>query len=218
MKKSDFASRLSQALETRGMKAADLSKKTKVAEGTISCYINGRYEAKQNRVQVFAEALDVNPAWLMGYDVPMEAERSQPAPAPRPIPKGFEPMPKMKKIPLVGSIACGTPILAEENIEGMVCVPEKWHATFTLTCEGSSMEPKIHDGDLVAIRSQPTVENGEVAAVRIEGDATLKRVYLHESFIELRAENPAFESIILAKEDMNTVTIEGKAVGLCRDI
>ena len=95
MKKSDFASRLSQALETRGMKAADLSKKTKVAEGTISCYINGRYEAKQNRVQVFAEALDVNPAWLMGYDVPMEAERSQPASAPRPIPKGFEPMPEM---------------------------------------------------------------------------------------------------------------------------
>lgn len=218
MKKSDFASRLSQALETRGMKAADLSKKTKVAEGTISCYINGRYEAKQNRVQVFAEALDVNPAWLMGYDVPMEAERSQPASAPRPIPKGFEPMPEMANLPVVGKIACGTPITAEENVERMVCVPSKWHATFTLTCEGTSMEPRIHDGDLVAIRSQPTVENGEVAAVRIEGEATLKRVYLHSNFIELRAENPNFESIILAKEDMNTVTIEGKAVGLCRDI
>ena len=109
-------------------------------------------------------------------------------------------------------------ITAEENVERMVCVPSKWHATFTLTCEGTSMEPRIHDGDLVAIRSQPTVENGEVAAVRIEGEATLKRVYLHSNFIELRAENPNFESIILAKEDMNTVTIEGKAVGLCRDI
>ena len=96
--------------------------------------------------------------------------------------------------------------------------PAKWRATFTLTCEGSSMEPKIHDGDLVAIRSQPTVENGEVAAVRIDGEATLKRVYLHENFIELRAENPAYTSIILTKEEMNTVTIEGKAVGLCRDI
>ena len=134
------------------------------------------------------------------------------------IPPGFQPMPAMVEVPLVGRIACGSPILAEENIERMVCVPEKWHATFTLTCEGSSMEPKIHDGDLVAIRSQPTVENGEVAAVRIEGDATLKRVYLHDSFIELRAENPSFESIILAKEEMNTVVIEGKAVGLCRDI
>lgn len=134
------------------------------------------------------------------------------------IPPGFQPMPDMDMVPLVGRIACGTPITAEENVERMVCVPSKWHATFTLTCEGTSMEPRIHDGDLVAIRSQPTVENGEIAAVRIEGEATLKRVYLHKSFIELRAENPNFESIILAKEEMNTVTIEGKAVGLCRDI
>lgn len=133
-------------------------------------------------------------------------------------PPGFQPLPAMTEVPLVGRIACGTPITAEENVERMVCVPSKWHATFTLTCEGTSMEPRIHDGDLVAIRSQPTVENGEVAAVRIDGEATLKRVYLHQGFIELRAENPAFESIILAKEEMNTVAIEGKAVGLCRDI
>ena len=124
----------------------------------------------------------------------------------------------MTEVPLVGRIACGTPITAEENVERMVCVPSKWHATFTLTCEGSSMEPRIHDGDLVAIRSQPEVENGEIAAVRIGEEATLKHVYLHENFIELRPENPAFESIILSKEDMNTVVIEGKAVGLCRDI
>ncbi len=134
------------------------------------------------------------------------------------IPPGFQPMPDMDMVPLVGRIACGTPITAEENVERMVCVPSKWHSTFTLTCEGSSMEPRIHDGDLVAIRSQPTVENGEVAAVRIGEEATLKHVYLHENFIELRPENPAFESIILSKEDMNTVVIEGKAVGLCRDI
>ena len=62
------------------------------------------------------------------------------------------------------------------------------------------------------------VEQGEIAAVRIGDEATLKHVYLHENFIELRPENPAFESIILTKEEMNTVVIEGKAVGLCRDI
>lgn len=134
------------------------------------------------------------------------------------VPPGFQPMPDMDMVPLVGRIACGTPITAEENVERMVCVPSKWRSTFTLTCEGSSMEPRIHDGDLVAIRSQPEVENGEVAAVRIGEEATLKHVYLHENFIELRPENPAFESIILSKEDMNTVVIEGKAVGLCRDI
>lgn len=214
MKKSDFASRLSQALETRGMKAADLSKKTKVAEGTISCYINGRYEAKQNRVQVFAEALDVNPAWLMGYDVPMEAERSQPAPAPRPIPKGFEPMPKMKKIPLVGSIACGTPILAEQNIEKIVDVPENIRCDFSLICHGDSMEGAgIHDRDVVYIRIQPEVENGEIAAVRIGEEATLKRVYYQNGTLTLMPANAAYAPMVYTGPELNNVQIEGKAVG-----
>ena len=212
MKKSDFASRLSQALEARGMKAADLSKKTKVAEGTISCYINGRYEAKQNRVQVFAEALDVNPAWLMGYDVPMEAEHSQPAP--RPIPKGFEPMPKMKKIPLVGSIACGTPILAQQNIEKMVDVPENIRCDFSLTCHGDSMEGAgIHDRDVVYIRIQPEVENGEIAAVRIGEEATLKRVYYQNGTLTLMPANAAYAPMVYTGPELNDVQIEGKAVG-----
>lgn len=212
MKKSDFASRLSQALEARGMKAADLSKKTKVAEGTISCYINGRYEAKQNRVQVFAEALDVNPAWLMGYDVPMEAERSQPAP--RPIPKGFEPMPKMKKIPLVGSIACGTPILAQQNIEKLVDVPEDIRCDFSLTCHGDSMvDAGIHDRDVVYIRIQPEVENGEIAAVRIGEEATLKRVYYQNGTLTLMPANPTYAPMVYSGPDLNDVHIEGKAVG-----
>ena len=214
MKKSDFASRLSQALETRGMKAADLSKKTKVAEGTISCYINGRYEAKQNLVQVSAEALDVNPAWLMGYDVPMEAERSQPAPAPRPIPKGFEPMPKMKKIPLVGSIACGTPILAQQNIEKIVDVPENIRCDFSLICHGDSMEGAgIHDRDVVYIRIQPEVENGEIAAVRIGEEATLKRVYYQNGTLTLMPANAAYAPMVYTGPELNNVQIEGKAVG-----
>ena len=215
MKQSDFASRLSQALEARGMKAADLSKKTKVAEGTISCYITGRYEAKQNRVQVFAEALNVNPAWLMGYDVPMETEsRHSVAPASRPIPPGFEPMPKMKKVPLIGAIACGDPITATENREGEIDVPEDIRCDFALRCKGNSMiGAGIHDGDAVYIRIQPEVENGQIAAVRIGDEATLKRVYLHTDYIELRPENPDYESIIRRREEMNDVHIEGKAVG-----
>nr|DAU17359.1 MAG TPA: Repressor protein CI [Caudoviricetes sp.] len=163
-----------------------------------------------DKVDAIARRLKVSPAYLMGWE-------EQPTPA-APIPPGFEPLPDMDTVPLVGRIACGTPITAEQNVECMVCVPSNWRATFTLTCRGSSMEPRIHDGDLVAIRSQNTVETGEIAAVRIGEEATLKHVYLHDNFIELRPENPAFESIILAKEEMNTVVIEGKAVGLCRDI
>ena len=164
-----------------------------------------------DKVDAIAKRLKVSPAYLMGWE-------EQPEPKKPTIPPGFEPMPKMDWVPLVGRIACGTPITAEENVEQMVCVPSRWPSTFTLTCKGDSMEPRIHDGDLVAIRSQPEVEQGEIAAVRIGDEATLKHVYLHENFIELRPENPAFESIILTKEKMNTVVIEGKAVGLCRDI
>lgn len=134
------------------------------------------------------------------------------------IPSGFQPLPQMDRVPRVGRIACGEPILAEENIEGYDRVPHKWNADFTLICKGDSMAPKIKDGDIVAIRSQPDVENGEIAAVLIETEATLKRVFLFKDHIELRAENPSFPSIVLIGEDMNQVTIEGKAVGLCRDL
>ncbi len=134
------------------------------------------------------------------------------------IPSGFQPLPQMDRVPRVGRIACGEPILAEENIEGYDRVPHKWNADFTLICKGDSMAPKIKDGDIVAIHSQPSVENGEIAAVLIETDATLKRVFLFKDHIELRAENPSFPSIVLIGEDMNQVIIEGKAVGLCRDL
>ena len=209
MKQTDFAERLTQALELRGLSAADLSRAAGVSEGTISCYKNGRYQAKQNRVYDFAKILNVDPAWLMGYDVPMEPQK-QAAPQPTPIPPGFQPMPEMATVPIVGRIACGTPILAEQNIEGSACVPARWRATFSLICKGDSMEPKIHDGD--------EVENGEIAAVRIGEEATLKRVYKREGFLELRPENSNYESIILIGEKMAEATIEGKAVGLCRDI
>ena len=210
MKKSTFAARLVEGLDTAGMTAADLSRKTKIPEGTISCYKSGKYEAKQDKVYIIAKALNVDPSWLMGYDVPMQPDSF--------IPKGFEPVPELVPVPVVGRIACGTPILAEQNIEGTICIPARWRADFILVCDGDSMEPKIHKGDLVAIRRQPEVENGEIAAVRIGEEATLKRVYRHDKFLELRAENPEFQSLIYAGEDMEDVTIEGKAMGLCRDL
>ena len=202
------------------MTQAELSSRSKISKSSISHYLKGDWEGKQDAVYSIAQVLNVSEAWLMGYDVPMDAEHATPSqPAQKAtIPPGFEPMPEMDMVPLVGRIACGTPITAEQNVERIVCVPSKWRSTFTLTCKGDSMEPRIHDGDLVAIRKQPEVENGEIAAVRIGEEATLKHVYLHENFIELRPENPAFSSIILSREDMNDVVIEGKAVGLCRDI
>lgn len=130
------------------------------------------------------------------------------------IPPGFIPLPKMKKVPLIGAIACGDPITALQNREGEVDAPEDMRCDFALKCHGDSMiGAGIHDGDTVFIHIQPEVENGEIAAVRIGEEATLKRVYLHTDYVELRPENPAFESIIRRREDMNDVQIEGKAVG-----
>ena len=189
---------------------ADLGKIAGVSDKAVSSWELGIKIPRMGAVEKMANYFGIPKSAIL--------DDAQPAPASRPIPPGFEPMPKMDWVPLVGRIACGTPITAEENVEQMVCVPSRWHSTFTLTCKGDSMEPRIHDGDLVAIRSQPEVEQGEIAAVLIGDEATLKHVYLHENFIELRPENPAFESIILTKEEMNTVVIEGKAVGLCRDI
>ena len=136
------------------------------------------------------------------------------SPPGRDIPPGFEPMPKMKKVPLIGAIACGDPITAMENREGEFDVPEDISCDFALRCKGNSMiGAGIHDGDAVYIRIQPEVENGQIAAVRIGDEATQKRVNLHTDYIELRPENPDYESIIRRREEMNDVHIEGKAVG-----
>lgn len=213
---ANFGSILKNLRISRGITQVELAAKLGISRSTVGMYETGGREPDFETMEAIADIFNVDMDYLMGRS---QVERKHPiTPPSSEIPPGFQPMPDMDMVPLVGRIACGTPVTAEENVERMVCVPSKWRSTFTLTCEGTSMEPRIHDGDLVAIRSQPEVENGEIAAVRIGEEATLKHVYLHENFIELRPENPAFESIILSKEDMNTVVIEGKAVGLCRDI
>lgn len=212
-----FSERLKSLRQEKGWSQQRLADELKLSKSSVNMYERGEREPGFETMETIADLFNVDMNYLYGHTDIKIADPIVRSKRPT-IPPGFEPMPAMDVVPLVGRIACGTPITAEENIEQMVCVPSRWHSTFTLTCKGDSMEPRIHDGDLVAIRSQPEVENGEIAAVRIGEEATLKHVYLHENFIELRPENPAFSSIILNREDMNTVVIEGKAVGLCRDI
>lgn len=192
-----------------GLSQDELAKKTGYNDRSSIAKIEaGKVDLTQSKLVAFADALNTTPGYLMGWEPDNKP----------PIPAGFQPLPKRDRIPRVGQIACGTPILAEENVEAYDEVPSEWHADFTLLCQGDSMEPKIKDGDVVAIHSQPMVENGEVAAVLIDGEATLKRVFLFDDHIELRAENPTFPTILRIGEDMNTITIEGKAIGLCRKL
>ena len=176
-------------------------------KSSISKIENGKADIPQSKIAAFADALQTTPAYLMGWE-------EQPEPKKPTIPPGFEPMPKMKKIPLIGAIACGEPITAEQNIEKMVDVPENIRCDFSLTCHGDSMvDAGIHDKDVVYIRIQPEVENGEIAAVRIDGEATLKRVYYNPGTLTLMPANPAYEPMIYTGSQLEEVHIEGKAVG-----
>lgn len=130
------------------------------------------------------------------------------------IPPGFDPLPRIVKVPLIGQIACGEPITAEENIEGYVDAPENCRCDFCLKCVGDSMiEAGISDGDLVYIRSQPQVENGEIAAVRIGDEATLKRVYVDGDSIMLIPANGHYQPKTYTGDALSEVHIVGKAVG-----
>lgn len=130
------------------------------------------------------------------------------------IPPGFEPLPKTYKAPLIGEIACGEPILAEQNIEEYVDIPEDMRCDFCLTCKGDSMiDAGIQDGDRVYIRIQPEVENGEIAAVRIGDEATLKRVYWDGNALVLMPENSRYMPKTFSGETLAEIKIEGLVVG-----
>lgn len=160
-----------------------------------------------DKVDAIAKRLKVSPAYLMGWE-------EQPEPKKPTIPPGFEPMPKMDWVPLVGRIACGTPITAEENVEQMVCVPSRWHSTFTLTCKGDSMEPRIHDGDLALVHKQDTLENGDLGVLIYgdEGEGTLKRYLQRGNCVVLQPFNPTYKEMVIKGEDLNNLHIAGRVV------
>lgn len=190
-----------------GLTLAQIAHATGVTEATAQRWESGNIKSvRHDKIILLADILKVSPAEIMGWDETAN------------YPSNILPMPEMRKIPRVGRIACGEPIIAEENIEDYDDTPEEWHADFSLICVGNSMSPKIEDGDIVAIRRQVQINNGEIAAVRIGDEATLKMVYIHSDYVELRPVNPSYPSIIRRREEMNEIRIEGKAVGLCRTL
>lgn len=177
---------------------------------TIYRYENGDIENMPTTVlEPIAKVLQTTPTDLMGWDN-SESESIDNI-------KNIIPLPTGKRVPIIGSIACGTPILAQENIDGYLSINPDDSADFCLICKGDSMLPRCQNGDLVLIRKQPTVENGEIAAVRIGDEATLKKVYRPApDQLMLIAENSDFPPIVLTKDEINTVSIEGKAIGFIR--
>lgn len=209
---ADFAATIKRLRLERGITQEQLASMLKVSRSTIGMYETGSREPDFETCEAIADIFNVDMDYLLGRT---SVERKEPI-TPSIIPPGFEPLPRMVKKPLVGTIACGEPITAEENIEDYVDVPENVHCDFCLRCKGDSMiDAGIHDGDVVYIHIQPQVENGQIAAVRIDGEATLKRVFWDESSqtLTLLAENRNFAPLVYTGPILETVHVEGKAVG-----
>ena len=191
-----------ELLKKHNVTAAQVAKETGISQSTLSEWKHGNYRPKADKMQKIANYFGVSVSYLIG-----ETETAIPTY------DNIIPMPTMTTVPLLGTIACGTPITAVENIEDYVAKPESIDADFALRCKGDSMvDARIFDGDIVYIHQQPTVNNGEIAAVLIDDEATLKRVYISDGTITLMPANQKYPPLIYSGEQLNNIRVLGKAV------
>lgn len=184
-------SKIKDLREKHGMDQQTLAEKLDTSRVTISRYESGARKANQDVLFKLAKLFNVN----INYFFPsIENEVSIN-------------LNNFRRVPLVGEIACGTPILAEQNIEGYVPMyfknNNKNDSFFALKCKGNSMNPTLKDGDTVFIKQQPTVEDGEIAAVLVDDEtaATLKRVkHLNDQVLLMPDNTEGFTPIVLDKE------------------
>lgn len=191
----------------KNLSISEIARRTGMAKSAVSRYFNRTREFPLNRVDDFAKAFNVTPEYILD----LEPE----------VPTNLIPITNTVKVPILGEIACGEPILAEENIVGYreeiaEFVPEG--DIFFLTAKGDSMDPTIKDKSYVMIRNQPTVEDGEIAAVLVNGDteATLKRVKHQGNIVMLMPDNPEYTPYIVTKD--NPARIIGKALKVEYDL
>ena len=207
-----IAERLKTALEIRDISQSELSRKTGIGKSSISTYLTGEYEPKQKNIYKMALALNVNEAWLMGADVPMERQDTAASHIQNPIAANITPFPAMKEWQVLGATACGKP-LHRELLDETILAPADIKADIVFRCVGDSMiNARIFDGDAVFIHLQPEVENGQIAVVRVGDEYTLKRVYVFDDYVELRAENPTVKTILLRGPELTPDNYE--VVGL----
>ena len=189
------------------MTLEDVAKEIGLSRQTLSRYETGVIgNIPSDKIEALACVLRTTPAYLMGWDTNSNDCT---------LSKNLSPLPNFIKKPRLGAIACGKPILAIEDASEFDDVPDCIECDFTLLCKGDSMiNARIFDGDIVYIRAQPQVENGEIAAVRIGDEATLKRVYYSQNSnrITLRAANPLYPDMDFEGQALEDIEILGKAV------
>lgn len=197
--KQIFAKKLSTLLASREITQNELANLMGVSASSVSAWCNGDKMPRMDKIEWIAQRFGVTKSELL-------EETS--------LPPNVMPLPKMKKVPLVGQIACGTPILAEENITDYIDLPGHIRADYALLCKGDSMvNAGIQVGDIVYIRQQEEVENGQIAAVLVDEDeATLKRFYRMDGKVTLNAENPVHAPLVYVGDEISHVRVIGLAV------
>lgn len=199
----NFSNRLRSARKAAGFSQESVAASLFITQQAYARYESGTSSPNPDTLKNIASLFDVSVDYLLGN------EESRPTPAAANI----LPLPETYEIPLLGDIACGTPILATENVEQTVTVPSHITADFCLRCKGDSMiGARIYDGDLVYIKQQDDVDDGQIAAVLVDDEATLKRVYRDGDSMILQAENPAIKPQIYTAKDAKNIRIIGLAV------
>ena len=194
----------------KGLSQTDLAKITGLTRSAIGMYEVGKREPNFETLEVLADFFNVDMNTLLGKSYTTDKQNFNI--------HGLYPI-NTQKIPILGKIACGKPMATEECFEGYVKAGANIHADFCLIAKGDSMiNARVYDGDIVFIRQQPEVENGEIAAVLIDDGVTLKRVYYYDTSIELRAENPKYRPMIFKKDEYHQFKILGKAIAFQADI
>ena len=194
------------------MTQTDLALKMGYADKSMIAKIEkGNVDLPQSKILAFANALETTPGELMGWDYETEATET------------VDNIYKLDKIklPMLGKVACGEPIFADEDRESYIMVGTDIGADFCLQCQGDSMiNARIHDGDIVFVKKTDIVENGEIAVVIIDDEATLKRFYYYreQNLVVLKPENPKYQDIILTGEQLNQVRVIGRAVAFQSDV
>ncbi len=205
----DLANNIRYYRKLNKLTQADLANKLDVAPTAISAWEVGRNKPLMDKIEQMSTLFNVKKSDLLGDDID--------------TPTNLVPISRASivSIPILGTIKCGQPILAEENITGYrEELSDRLPSgnLFYLKSQGDSMVPTIPEGSLVLIREQPTVEYGEVAAVLVNGDteATLKRVKKQGDIVMLIADNPDYPPYIIT--DDNPARIIGKAVQVSVDL
>lgn len=203
---SEFKNNLKQLRQSRGLTQSELADKLNISKSRIGMYETGKRIPRVETLEIFADFFhtDMN-CLLNGTTLDSVNTLVEKYPNIYPITR--------KTIPILGEISCGKPVFCNEDKETFIEIGSEMNVDFCLKASGDSMTgARINDGDLVFIRRQSMVENGEIAAVVINDEALLKRVYIYPNKIVLTPENPKYEPLVYVNEELENVHILGKAV------